>query len=220
MEYKLAIDSSAMQPTVAIFEDDNLIYNSQRDYQNQEDAVQEKDVCKIIDAGFTNIGMTASELVAILVCRGPGALNSTRAGVAIANSLGYSLGIPVFSFTSFQLIKQNTSAIKELPLLITIRAANNHCYSCIFKHDESPIIGYGPVKDLIATVAQEYQQVAVAGSHNEKILEALGDSKALATDVTSGQAKDVLKITSMLMDNTYPKAVVPLTEQSPEFAQC
>lgn len=217
MEYKLAIDSSSMHPTVAIFGGNNLVFDSHSDYQIKADTQREKDVCKIIDAGLINIGIAASELAAIFVCRGPGALNSTRAGVAIANSLGYSLAIPVYSFTSFQLIKESASTMPEVPLLITIRAANHHCYSCIFTNDTAPIIGYGPLKDLITSIKRDFEKVMVVGSHNEQIFEALGGAKVQATDIISGKARDALKINHELVDNTYPRAVIPLTEQSSEF---
>ena len=56
---------------------------------------REQNLLAAIDELLSREGVTVKEIKAIEVNVGPGAFTSTRVGVAVANSLGYALQVPV-----------------------------------------------------------------------------------------------------------------------------
>lgn len=56
---------------------------------------REQDVFGFLTSVFTEEGITPSEITEIYVNEGPGSFTGTRIGVAIANSLGFALNLPV-----------------------------------------------------------------------------------------------------------------------------
>ena len=50
---------------------------------------------ELIEEILTEANLTFSDLDQIFVAKGPGSYTGLRVGVAVANALGYSLGIPV-----------------------------------------------------------------------------------------------------------------------------
>jgi len=66
---------------------------------------QTNDILIAIKGILDNEKMTLKDLRAILINQGPGSFTGTRIGVTVANTLGWSLNIPVYGYQEGQQAK-------------------------------------------------------------------------------------------------------------------
>lgn len=97
----LAISSSSPVVSVAVFEDAGEVLGeaSRMAKGSASEAVSE-----LISEILTAVGRQCSDLSRIAVDVGPGGFTSVRVGVTFAKTLAWSLGVPIVSVTSFDLI--------------------------------------------------------------------------------------------------------------------
>lgn len=88
----LHIDTSDSQKTeVAIIAD-----GKKCEYVEKTDpATKSQNVLPLIEKALTENKLSLKDLTAIEVNAGPGSFTGTRVGVSVANTLGWTLGIPV-----------------------------------------------------------------------------------------------------------------------------
>lgn len=88
----LYIDTSDSKETkVAIVQDDKRY-----EYMEKTDpATKSQNVLPLIEVALKEHNLTLRDITAIEVNPGPGSFTGTRVGVAVANTLGWTLGIPV-----------------------------------------------------------------------------------------------------------------------------
>jgi len=84
---KIYIDTSSNEKTVIRLDDKELIQDS-KIWRSQA-------VLPMIERLLIDNGHKISELTEVEVFCGPGSYTGLRVGIAIANALGYGLGIPV-----------------------------------------------------------------------------------------------------------------------------
>jgi tRNA threonylcarbamoyladenosine biosynthesis protein TsaB len=102
----LAIETSSIEYGVALFTPDGLIvHRTLRRDDPSFGGIGELVAALLVSAGrqFRDLGRLAVDL-------GPGNLSSVRAGVAYANGLAFSLGIPIFGANSLDLLAIEASA--------------------------------------------------------------------------------------------------------------
>ena len=84
---KLFLDTSSSKQTIVKLGDNELIKEST--YQHSQVLIE------MIQQLLSDKNLVVTDLTQIEVFTGPGSFTGLRVGVAVANALGYSLGIPV-----------------------------------------------------------------------------------------------------------------------------
>ena len=86
---KLYLDSTDNQRTILKLDD--------KEYISEVNSPRNQNILGFIQNTLAQIGKTPQDITSIEVNPGPGSFTGTRVGVAIANALGFALGLPVNS---------------------------------------------------------------------------------------------------------------------------
>ncbi|OGD83273.1 hypothetical protein A2572_00335 [Candidatus Collierbacteria bacterium RIFOXYD1_FULL_40_9] len=83
----LYLDSTNNQKTILRLDD--------KEFTQEVSSPREQNILGFIQKTLSDIGKTPKDITSIEVNPGPGSFTGTRVGVAIANALGFSLGLSV-----------------------------------------------------------------------------------------------------------------------------
>lgn len=209
MSIDLGISTSLSQFKVVLGSGGELLYRSDNiafDYS--------MDLTQDIANGLKEIGKSKADLGLILVDIGPGGTSSVRTGVAIANALGYSLGIPVAGVSSMELIGIEAYEKHNLPILSLVKSIRNNAYFGLYEPGKFNI-EYGQFDDLAEKVCSQYSKIVLAGAQREKMLEKYAgqciDSglSFVNADILVSQREQFKSRAGL-----YPKYPDPITEQN------
>lgn len=92
-----------------------------------------------IDEILKETGISASDLKAIAVSKGPGSYTGLRIGVSAAKGLCYALGIPLISVDTLQVLA-NTLSIENGLIVPMIDARRMEVYSAVFDANHNKIM--------------------------------------------------------------------------------
>lgn len=84
---KLYLDSTNNQKTIIRLDD--------REFVHEVSSPREQNILGFIQKTLAQVSKTPQDITILEVNPGPGSFTGTRVGVAIANALGFALGIPV-----------------------------------------------------------------------------------------------------------------------------
>lgn len=84
---KLYLDSTDNQRTILKLDD--------KEYISEVSSPRNQNILGFIQKALAQIGKTPQDITSIEVNPGPGSFTGTRVGVAIANALGFALGLSV-----------------------------------------------------------------------------------------------------------------------------
>lgn len=84
---KLYLDSTNNQKTILRLD--------KKEYSHEVSSPRDQNILGFIQQTMATLGKTPQDITSIEVNPGPGSFTGTRVGVAIANALGFSLGLPV-----------------------------------------------------------------------------------------------------------------------------
>ncbi|HWF79983.1 MAG TPA: tRNA (adenosine(37)-N6)-threonylcarbamoyltransferase complex dimerization subunit type 1 TsaB [Streptosporangiaceae bacterium] len=152
---------------------------------------------------------------------GPGSLSSVRAGVAYANGLAFSLGVPIYSLSSLELMAAEVLSSRDLPVICMRKAAAGNVYAGLFTQLGPPTLRYGQRSQVIEELAGSAPAICVAGAYSSTVSDVLPETQVLVTGV---ETPSVLTLYRILTDSDQeprqPTALaVPLTEAATEFHQ-
>ena len=75
------------------------------------------DILNELNKLFVQSGIKVSEITGIIVCSGPGSFTGLRIGISVANTLAYSLDVPIVGVTGeinfLELCKKGNNLIKK-----------------------------------------------------------------------------------------------------------
>ncbi len=84
---KLYLDSTDNQKTILRLDN--------KEFVHEVSSPRDQNILGFIQKTLASLGKTPQDITTIEVNPGPGSFTGTRVGVAIANALGFSLGLPV-----------------------------------------------------------------------------------------------------------------------------
>lgn len=111
----------------------------------------ERDLARTLRDLLVHADAAVSDIDAIGVDIGPGSLGSLRDGANFANALGYALHIPVFAFTSFELVGRAVAG--ELPVLCVRRANEGLAYAGLYAEGAVRRMRWGALEEIVNDVA-------------------------------------------------------------------
>lgn len=211
----LCIESSALPYGVVLAQADEVLFDSVADPSLQ----QLKDVPALVKLALERTERKAAEIGSIMIGIGPGGTSAVRAGVAFANSLAYSLEIPIIPLNAFELMGPPAVRKYNCPVLVTVKSIKGNAYVGWYTNDGLQRCLYGPLKEMVQKAVGTNNEWAVAGAHREQIKELFYDCLVHDTGQKFGLATDMLSLLPIFADKAlrFPGFAVPITEQSDLF---
>jgi len=103
--YYLAIDTSNLLCSCAIFQDQNLLVHK----ENKGEANQARDLLNFIGELLKASNLNLKQIDAIFVSTGPGSFTGIRVGIAAAQGLALALGVKLYGISNFDAAFHATS---------------------------------------------------------------------------------------------------------------
>jgi len=174
VELTLAIETSSATYGVAVFDTGRIL--AARMVQRTDPAFVSIGELAAACVGAAGLGFDAIGRVSVDL--GPGNLGSVRAGVAYANGLGFSLGIPVVGVDSLRLLALTAVPAADSPVLCVRKSARDHVYAGLFTPDGRAVYRHGPHGETVRSLADGQDTLVLAGSLIKETQQFLGGVSA------------------------------------------
>ena len=141
----LCLETATTNCSVGLAKDGKLLSLKEDNSKNYSHAEK---LHVFIDEVFEETGISAKDLDAIAISKGPGSYTGLRIGVSTAKGLCYSLDIPLISVPTLDLLAQNLK--KEKGIFISMLDARRmEVYSAVYNSD------FEQIRDTRAQVLDE-----------------------------------------------------------------
>lgn len=159
----LFLDTSSFFVTIAILEDDKVIYEF-KDYITDD---MSSKVMPIISDVFTKVSFSIKDIDKIFVVNGPGSFTGVRIGVTIAKTIAWALNKPISTISSLEYLATTQCDSKYIIPMIDARRGFvfagvydsnlnnilNDCYINIKElekyYDNSTIISFNDIENCV-----------------------------------------------------------------------
>jgi tRNA threonylcarbamoyl adenosine modification protein YeaZ len=211
MNLILGISTSSSQFKIVFGENSKVLYSS-----NHVDDT--KNIALLVANGIAELGISPQQIKSIIVDIGPGGTSLVRTGVAYANGLAYSLGIPVSPVLSLELLGMEAWDTFQLPVICTSKSIKDNAYVALFA-GKLLKTKYGTLKNVVEDMVADIDEFVVAGSHRAQLIELFKNKKVHDSTFQNGNALLLIEKQALFSDKkvSFPNFVLPLTEQSPIF---
>lgn len=208
----LAISTSSGQFALALGKKGEVQYNS-NNHNN------EKNLSVLLKSGLSVLNKKISDIERIIVNIGPGGTSSVRTGVAFANSLAYSLNIPVHPVSSLEIAGIDIQEKHKMPVISTVKSIKNNAFIGYYKKKNSFDLHYGKISEKIDQITKNDKEIAIVGYHREQIAEILNTKKIVDTGLHYGNIEVLIKYYQNFEKNhvLFPEIAHPITEQNLEI---
>lgn len=186
----LAVETSAARYGIALGEGRDAAFDSLRDLGEAAG----RDLGDLLAQGLERLGATAGDIGAICVDIGPGSLGSLRDGVAFANGLAYARRIPVYAFTSFELVGAAAGATPARPALCTRRANEGLAYAGVYDGARVTVMRHGRLEEIVRAVAGGGTAFTAVGGLRAETLALLAGVDVTDSGVEAPQAATMLAL--------------------------
>ena len=137
MSYFLALETCTKNCSVAIFENNTLLYLKE---QREDKYLHSEKLNLFIEESLSKLNISIKKINAIIISKGPGSYTGLRIGTSTAKGLCYSLDIPLISVSTLEAmsasLKKNKKVFYYCPML---DARRDEVYAAIFDRDNSKI---------------------------------------------------------------------------------
>lgn len=212
----LFIETSSSIFNIALADDQQVLFSSADHPAFQ----RERNIATLVKVGLERNNRQTKDIQLIVVNSGPGGTNSIRSGVAFANSLSYSLKVPVSYYNSFEAFGRLAWEKYNLPVVCTAKAINGFMYLGLFEDGVITQMKYGKLEDIFKEISTNLIEFVVAGMHRHLIIEDYEKDFVIHdSGIQVGLPNSLLEIKEVLESRkvSYPDFVRPLTENSAIF---
>lgn len=215
MTLVLVIETSSSPFGVVFGKNKNVLFNSVDDSFLRGT----RDLSFLVERGLDAIKGRVNDIGAIAVNIGPGGLSSVRSGVSFANAFAFGLKIPVYPFTSFELIGFDAWRKFQLPVLCTAKATKGKAYAGLYDKGAVTVMRFGLLEKISKEMTSELDEFVIAGPHRKAIRELIPDSKSHDSGIQSAKAKTVIDMIFPVASRgkQFTCGVTPINEQSKVF---
>jgi len=209
----VAISTSSGQFALVIGENNRILSDST---EYLEQGSQELD--DFLSWGLQNCNRDVKEITHIIVDIGPGGTSRVRTGIAFANGLAYSLGIPVCTVSSMELAGIDAGTkFDGLPVINSIKSIKGNAYIGLY-HQSLLSIHYGTIHEIVPQLVMDLERFVVVGFHREAIkqLPALCDKTIIDSGLSFGNARIMIEKSDLFIRNMhhFPVFAQPITEKT------
>ena len=210
----LGISTSSGQFALLLGENNQVIYDS-TEFEKDDN----KELYYLLQDALNACNKKTNDINHIIVDIGPGGTSRVRTGIAFANSLAYSLNIPVSPVSTMELAGIDAYNKYSLPVVNSVKSIKGNAYIGFFKgRTEEVKIEYGRIEEIIPKFVDGIDKFVVVGSHREQIinLPALAEKTIIDSQMQYGNARIFIEKSDLFIDRglLFPQFVMPITEQT------
>ena len=181
MRLVLALEASSRTYAIAVGAGEHPL--AQRVIRRDDGAFV--DLGELVAGALAASEVSFGDIDTIAVDVGPGDVLSTRAAVAYANGLAFSLGVKIFAITSLELMAIAAKQTHRGPVLCLKRGMGGNIYAGIFVNGEIAEMRHGPPSSIVPGMAAGLKTVGVAGTPKDDVADLLPDIAVQDTGITN-----------------------------------
>jgi tRNA threonylcarbamoyladenosine biosynthesis protein TsaB len=215
MRLVLAVETSSANHSVALGTPAGVQVS--RAIRRQDPSFQ--GVGPIVASALAEAGGRFADIDRIGVDVGPGNLASVRSGVAYANGLAFSLGLPVLWANALELMAIEVAGSDPGPVLCLRNAGGGNVYAGLFRDGATVGMRHGPLERTVASMGGGLVELSVAGTFRQDVLGMLPHSLVKDTGIDVPDVLTLYRVLAAAPDGA-PRsgvAATPLNEMSAVF---
>jgi len=140
--YLMAVDTSNVVASVAIFEDSKLLGEK----RSEDQKTHSEKLLPIMDALLEELGLKLAQMDLLAVCVGPGSFTGIRIGVATVKGIAQALNKKVIPVTSLEGLLNKTEAENACAV---INARHENVYFQIRRNNSEELPDFMPISQLL-----------------------------------------------------------------------
>lgn len=198
----LILDSANKELGVALAQDGTLLDEIRYEARQRQSELMIPEIENIFKKNHVN----PKDVGEILVTVGPGSYTGVRIALTIAKVYGYALNIPVYAFSSLEVL-----ADLEKPSICLINARSNRSYFAVYEKDNALVNDQVLTNDEVIKYVSEHKDYVTCGetsyldlvSENSDVLKNM-----LALKNDSYKVENILKLKAVYLkdENDYKKS--------------
>ncbi len=178
----LAVDTSALTATVAVFKNGVSVFEN-----NITNALTHSEtLMPMIDYALKSVKLTPSDIDLFAVSNGPGSFTGIRIGVSAIKALAYAVDKPVIGINTLYALASNLSCVENMPVCPIMDARRGQVYNALYSFSD------GVAKTIEAPRALSIDELCTqlntpvmfvgdgVDVYKEKIVELCGDNAYFA----------------------------------------
>lgn len=208
------ISTSSGQFALLLGENNRVIYDSSK---NEKD--DSKELCYLLQNALSACNKKINDISRIIVDTGPGGTSRVRTGIAFANSLAYSLNIPVCPVSTMELAGIDAYCQYGFPVVNSVKSVKGNAYIGLYRGGNEHVkIEYGRVEEIVPQLVAGIDCLVAVGVHRELILKlpALAGKTVIDSRMQYGNARIFIEKSELFLGRgvVFPQFVTPVTEQT------
>lgn len=178
----LAIDTSALTASVAVFKDGVSVYEN----NITVGLTHSETLMPMIDHAFKSVSLTPKDIDVYAVANGPGSFTGIRIGVAAAKALAYSVDKKVYGINTLLSLAYNLSAVPDIQIAPIMDARRSQVYNALYKFKNGrPVIIKEPRAVSVEELCAEIKEPTIfvgdgVRVYRERIAELIGQYASFA----------------------------------------
>lgn len=211
---RLGIETSTTEFLVVLTEEQRIVSSISADVRD----AMTLDLRAMVRQALHDSRRKLEEITLIVVDRGPGNLSAVRSGVAFANALSSSAGIPVVGANSFDLMYRSSEIKRDLPWLCLRKGSGGHLYAGLISDRQLKIQMYGHPSKISERLKLE-GEVVLAGSGENILLPHIVSARISISGITQPTRDGLVNFLCDpgLIESNQFDLVMPITEQADIF---
>ena len=177
----LALDSSAVVASVALFEDGRLL----AEYTLNNGNTHSETLLPMVESVLRTYGITADDIDLFASTSGPGSFTGVRIGAATIKGLAFAQDKPCVGVSTLEAIAENAKLRRGL-ICPVMNARRSQVYTALFRSDGKELVRLMPdsamaISELDEALAAYGEEVCFCGDGYEITLSLLQKTKATHT---------------------------------------
>jgi len=210
----LGISTSSGQFALLLGENNQVIYDS-GEFEKDDN----KELYYLLQDALNACNKKINDINHIIVDMGPGGTSRVRTGIAFANSLAYSLNIPVSPVSTMELAGIDAYNKQGLPVVNSVKSIKGNAYIGFYQKDNKEVkIEYGRIEEIVPKFVNGIDKFVIVGAHREQIinLPALAGKTIIDSRMQYGNARIFIEKSDLFTSRglLFPQFVVPVTEET------
>jgi tRNA A37 threonylcarbamoyladenosine modification protein TsaB len=210
----LGISTSSGQFALLLGENNQVIYDS-----TEFEKDSNKELYYLLQDALSACNKKVNNISHIIVDTGPGGTSRVRTGIAFANSLAYSLNIPVSPVSTMELAGIDAYNRYGFPVVNSVKSIKGNAYIGFYRGGNEEVqIKYGHIEEIVPQLVGSIDKFVVVGAHIEQIMKlpVLSGKTIIDSRMQYGNALIFIEKSNLFTGRglVFPQFVVPVTEQT------